>query len=68
MATDFPGTGVPHNNSHDVDLPGWVSEDLLAHTRRVFGMAYSREIDQSEAVEILTNVRHLVESLWQAMN
>ena len=66
MEMDFHGAGVSRHIEHDVASPAWVSEDLLAETRRVWSEAYEREIDQFEAMEILGNVRRLAEVLWKA--
>ena len=66
METDFQVAGVPRHIEHHVESPAWVSEDLLAETRRVWSEAYEREIDQFEALEILGNVRRLADVLWEA--
>ena len=44
----------------------WISEALLAKTRRVWSKAYGRPISTEEAVEILTNVKRLAEVLVKA--
>lgn len=44
----------------------WMSDELIAETRRVWSEAYRRVISEEEAVEILTNVRRLTEVLWRA--
>ena len=44
----------------------WVSEKLLAKTKRVWSRNYGRPVDTDEAVEILTNVRRLAEALVKA--
>ncbi len=66
MGTDFQSAGVPHDSWHDVELPVWVSEDLLSETRHVWSQAYDRDVDDDEALEILANVRRLAEVLWRA--
>ena len=66
MEMDFQNAGVSRHIEHHVESPAWVSEDLLAETRRVWSQAYDREIDQFEALEILGNVRRLGEVLWKA--
>ena len=44
----------------------WISDELLAKTRRVWSTAYGRPISTEEAVEILTNVKRLAEVLVKA--
>jgi hypothetical protein len=41
----------------------WMSDELVADTRRVWSKAYGRVISDEEVVEILTNVRKLAEVL-----
>lgn len=44
----------------------WVSESLFMETRRVWSRAYGREVSDTEAIEILVNVRRLAETLLNA--
>ena len=44
----------------------WISNELLAQTQRVWSRAYGRPIGEEEAVEILTNVKHLAQALMKA--
>ena len=44
----------------------WISDELLAKTRRVWSKAYGRPVSTEEAVEILTNVKHMAEALLKA--
>ena len=44
----------------------WISDDLLAKTRRVWSRAYGRLISEDEAVEILMNVKRMAETLMKA--
>ena len=44
----------------------WMSDDLLAKTRRVWSRAYGRPVSEEEAVEILMNVKHMAEALTRA--
>lgn len=44
----------------------WVSESLFMETRRVWTRAYGREVSDTEAIEILVNVRRLTETLLNA--
>ena len=46
--------------------PAWVSEELLASTRRVWARALGRSVGAEEALEILTNVKFLAEALRRA--
>jgi hypothetical protein len=46
--------------------PEWMSDELIADTRRVWSSAYGRVISADEAVEILRNVRRLAEVLVRA--
>ncbi len=41
----------------------WLSDERIAEARRVWSKAYGRVISVDEAVEILTNVRRLAETL-----
>ena len=44
----------------------WVSDELIADTRRVWSAEYGRVISEEEAVEILANVRRLADVLVRA--
>ena len=44
----------------------WISDELLAKTRRVWSKAYGRPVSTEEAVEILMNVKHMAETLIKA--
>ena len=41
----------------------WLSDERISEARRVWSKAYGRVISNDEAVEILTNVRRLAETL-----
>lgn len=43
------------------EVPAWVSRHLLDHTRSVWSKAYGRVVSESEALEILGNVRRVTE-------
>ena len=68
--------GFPPQTGHHGDVPGpvpvrsnsvgWLSDELIAETRRVWSPAYGRVISPEEAVEILTNVKRLAEVLMRA--
>ena len=68
--------GFPFQTGHHGELPGpapvrppstaWMSDELLAETRRVWSKAYGRVISEEEAMEILTNVRRLADVLMRA--
>ena len=69
-------TGFPPETSPHVTLPdgeagrplsmAWISDELLAKTQRVWSRAYGRPVGVEEAVEILTNVKHMAEALMKA--
>jgi hypothetical protein len=68
--------GFPPQTGHHGDVPvpatvrpssaAWISDELLAETRRVWSKAYGRVISTEEAVEILANVKRLAEVLMRA--
>ena len=41
----------------------WMTNELVAETRAVWSRAYGRDVSESEAMEILTNVKRLAETL-----
>jgi hypothetical protein len=43
----------------------WISDGLLAETRRVWSREYGRPVDEEEAIEMLMNVRRLAEVLMK---
>ena len=44
----------------------WMSDELIADTRRVWSAAYGRVISTDEALEILNNVRRLADVVVRA--
>ena len=44
----------------------WISDELLAKTQRVWSRELGRPVGVEEAVEMLTNVKHLAEALMKA--
>jgi hypothetical protein len=44
----------------------WMSDELIADTRRVWSVAYGRVISTDEAVEILNNVRRFAGVMLRA--
>ena len=42
----------------------WMTDELIAETRRVWSPHYGRVISEDEAIEILHNVKRFVELLW----
>jgi hypothetical protein len=44
----------------------WMSDELMADTRRVWSVAYGRVISTDEAVEILNNVKRLADVMLRA--
>lgn len=65
-----PGTGLhggePEAAMERAPRPAWVSDALLAETIEVWTDAYGRPISESEALEILDNVKRLGEALLAA--
>jgi len=43
----------------------WITIEFLEETKRVWSTAYGREVSDSEAVEILSNVKRLAEVLME---
>jgi hypothetical protein len=43
----------------------WVSDELIAETRRLWSARYERDISVEEAVEILQNVKRFAEMLLE---
>jgi hypothetical protein len=41
----------------------WMTDELVQETCRVWSQAYEREVLEDEAMEILTNVKRLAETL-----
>ena len=69
--TGFSGKKRPYVTLPDgkKDRPvsmAWISNELLARTQQVWSRAYGRPVGVEEAVEILTNVKHLAEALMKA--
>jgi hypothetical protein len=48
-------------------VPGaaWITQTMVEDTRRVWSPRYGYELSDAEAVEILMNVRRLVQVLWK---
>jgi hypothetical protein len=44
----------------------WISDELIAETRRVWSPVYGRVLSEDEAVEILVNVKRFAEVLLRA--
>jgi hypothetical protein len=44
----------------------WITDELVAETRQVLGRAYGRELTDADAVEILTNVKRLADTVLRA--
>lgn len=41
----------------------WITDEMLAETRRVWSQAYGRVLGDDEVVEILVNVRRMAEAI-----
>lgn len=48
-------------------MESWISDELIAETRRTWSVAYGRMISVEEAVEILNNVKRLAGVLLRAV-
>ena len=44
----------------------WMSDDLIAYTRRVWSPHYGYDLSEEDAVEILSNVKQFAEVLSEA--
>ena len=68
---EFPGF-LPEIRPHG-ELPeeasarplslAWITDELMAHTRKVWSKAYGRPVSQDEAIKMLLNVKRLAETL-----
>ncbi len=70
--TGFPEENPPHGHRSGAGRVSplslaWMTEDLLHETQEVWSRAYQRVVLESEAVEILLNVKHLTEVMQKAM-
>ncbi len=65
------GNSTPNLEDHH-DSPvrplsqAWITDDLVAETRRVWSPAYGRVLSDEEAVEILMNVKRFAEAILKA--
>lgn len=65
------GNSTPNLEDHN-DSPGrplslaWITDDLVAETRRVWSPVYGRVLSDDEAVEILMNVKRFAEAILKA--
>ena len=66
----MPGLSCPPEVSHHATArpisQTWITEELIAETRRTWSPIYGRVISDEEAVEMLTNVKQFVEILLRA--
>lgn len=48
-------------------VPGaaWITQTMIENTRQVWSPHYGYDLPDAQAVEILMNVRHLVQVLWK---
>ncbi len=44
----------------------WITDDLLAETRRVWSVTSGRVIAEEEAIEMLINVKRFAETMLRA--
>jgi len=61
-----PNDPLPEGGLERTARMAWISDELLARTRKVWSKAYGRPVGVEEAVEILTNVKHLAQALIKA--
>jgi hypothetical protein len=61
---DEPGLCVPVPIRRPLSL-AWVSDELIAETRRLWSARYGREVSVDEAIEILQNVKRFAEMLLE---
>ncbi|WP_437226076.1 hypothetical protein SH661x_004394 [Planctomicrobium sp. SH661] len=61
---DEPGLCAPVPIRRPLSL-AWVSDELIAETRRLWSARYGREISVDEAIEILQNVKRFAEMLME---
>lgn len=61
---DEPGLCVPVPVRRPLSL-AWVSDQLIAETRRLWSARYERDISVEEAIEILQNVKRFAEMLLE---
>ena len=69
---DITGFSSPDETGLCVPVPvrrplslAWVSDELIAETRRLWSARYEREISVEEAIEILQNVKRFAEMLLE---
>ncbi len=65
-ATGHHGT-APESAPARPAMDGWISDELIAETRRTWSVAYGKVISVEEAVEILNNVKRLAGVLLRAV-
>ncbi len=69
MENKLESAGLSANLGHHVEVAErpwslqWITDELLTETRRVWAVAYQREIGDDEAAEILINVKRFAELL-----
>jgi hypothetical protein len=66
VASTIPLRALPLEPADRALSRAWITDELLAETRRVWSNAYQRVITESEGVEILSNVKRLAEVLGEA--
>lgn len=62
---DEPGLCDPQVTVRRPLSLAWVSDELIAETRRLWSARYEREISVEEAIEILQNVKRFAEMLLE---
>jgi len=61
-----PNDPLPEGRLKRTARMAWISDELLDWTQRLWSKNYGRPVGVEEAVEILTNVKHLALALAKA--
>lgn len=59
--------GKPAASSRPLDI-AWITDELIAEHRRVWSRMYGRDISESEAIEIIMNIKRLAEIVLESLN
>jgi hypothetical protein len=51
------------SSAHKPSRPHWVDDELVDHTRRVWGPRYRRDLSDDECIEIVLNMSMVLRSL-----
>ena len=56
----------PAASNRPLDI-AWITDELIAKHRRVWSRMYGREISESEAIEIILNIKRFAEAILYAV-